>query len=224
MEEEAKAVQEVAIATGKAIDAARDAGGFIAKFIAGPLEQGMGIFEDRLRYTRWERQVRLMTRAHDFLHQAGLTAPTRALPLKLAIPLLQGATLEDDDSLQDRWAQLLVNASNADAGLTVHRSFLSILEELSPLEAQILDTLYAIPFAENRTAALITNDLPNSTRVMSDDENPTEQPSEEIAVALGNLIRLGCALPLSVWDGGESLVAIHRTSLGAAFIRACQVR
>lgn len=37
MEEEAKAVQEVAKTTGKAIDAAREAGGFIARFVAGPL-------------------------------------------------------------------------------------------------------------------------------------------------------------------------------------------
>ncbi len=47
MEEESKAVQEVAKTTGKAIDAAREAGGFIARFIVGSLEQGMGIFEDR---------------------------------------------------------------------------------------------------------------------------------------------------------------------------------
>lgn len=42
--EEDKVIQEVAKATGKAIDAAREAGGFIAKFISGPLEHGMGIF------------------------------------------------------------------------------------------------------------------------------------------------------------------------------------
>lgn len=150
MNEEAKAAEAIAKATGKAIDAARDAGGFIAKYIAGPLEQGMGIFEDRLRYMRWERHVRLIRRAEDYLRQAGLTSPTRPLPLKLAIPLLQGATLEDDDSLQDRWAQLLVNAANADSGLTVDRSFVNILEQLSPIEGQILDTIYALPFDENR--------------------------------------------------------------------------
>jgi hypothetical protein len=53
VEEESKAIQEAAKATSKVIDAAREAGGFIAKFIAGPLEQGIGIFEDRLKYMRW---------------------------------------------------------------------------------------------------------------------------------------------------------------------------
>jgi len=36
IEEEFKAIQEVAKTTGKAIDAAREAGGFIARFVSGP--------------------------------------------------------------------------------------------------------------------------------------------------------------------------------------------
>ena len=44
MEEEAKAVQEVFKTTGKAIDASREFGGFISKFVVGSLETGMGIF------------------------------------------------------------------------------------------------------------------------------------------------------------------------------------
>ena len=52
MAEELKAVTEVAKATGKAIDASREVGWFISKFIAGPLKQGMGIIEDKLKYHR----------------------------------------------------------------------------------------------------------------------------------------------------------------------------
>lgn len=50
--ESAKAVQEVAKATGKAIDTTQKFGGFISRYVAGPLEQGMGIFEDKLKYMR----------------------------------------------------------------------------------------------------------------------------------------------------------------------------
>src|ERR1035437_6608574 len=149
MEEEAKAVQEVAKSTGKAIDAAREAGGFIAKFVSGPLEQGIGIFEDRLRYMRWERQIRLMQRAQEFLRLVGLAAPTRPVPLKLLIPIMQGASLEEDDDLQDRWAALLVNAANASYPGEVRRSYATILEQLTPLDAKILDVLYSVPFNES---------------------------------------------------------------------------
>ena len=67
--ETAKAAQEVAKMTGKGIDAGRELGGFFARFIGGPIEQASDIVEDKLRYLRWERQVRLMKRAEEFLEQ-----------------------------------------------------------------------------------------------------------------------------------------------------------
>ncbi len=54
LDEESKAVQEVAKATNNAIEAGRAMGGFIAKYVAGPLEQAMGIWDDKLKYRRWE--------------------------------------------------------------------------------------------------------------------------------------------------------------------------
>lgn len=225
MEEESKAVQEVAKTTGKAIDAAREAGGFIARFVAGPLEQGIGIFEDRLRYTRWERQIRLMSRAEEFLKQSGLSGPTRAVPLKLAIPLLQGATLEDDDGLQDRWAVLLVNAANASFDTEIGRSFLVILEQMTALEAQILDVLYELPFEQSQHAGILTAELPGSARIKEEKENENESPlpGEEIVLALSNLARLGCIRPGITWGGGEIFRRVNPTVLGRSFTHACHL-
>ena len=60
--------------------------------IVGPLEQEVVGFEDHLRYLRRERKIRLMQREQDFLQLSGLSAPTRSVPLKLAISLKQGAS------------------------------------------------------------------------------------------------------------------------------------
>ncbi|BBE51820.1 hypothetical protein OYT1_ch2304 [Ferriphaselus amnicola] len=103
--ETAKAVQEVAKTTGKAIDAGQQFGEFISRYIAGSIEQGFGIVEDKLKYMRWENQVKLMHRAAKLSEQIGLTRPNRAIPLKLAVPLFEAASLEDDERLQDLWAQ-----------------------------------------------------------------------------------------------------------------------
>jgi hypothetical protein len=165
MEEEAKAVQEVAKTIGTAIDAARETGGFIARFVSGPLEQGIGIFEDRLRYMRWERQIRLMQRAQDFLRLAGLPVPTRPVPLKLLIPIMQGASLEENDDLQDRWVALLVNAGNAGFRSEVRRSYVAILEQLTPLDAHILDVLYSLPFEKSQHDGIATAELPLQARI-----------------------------------------------------------
>ena len=103
VKETAKAIQEVAKTTNSAIDAGRQFGGFVARYIAGPLEEGLGIFHDKLKYMRWERQVRLMQRSEKFLREVGLLCLTRPVQLKIAIPQIQAASLEEDDELQDRW-------------------------------------------------------------------------------------------------------------------------
>ncbi|WP_237886119.1 Abi-alpha family protein [Pseudomonas sp. PGPR40] len=221
MTEESKAVEEVAKTTGQAIEAAREAGGFIAKYIAGPLEQGIGIFEDRLKYMRWERQVRYMLKSQEFLRLAGLSAPTRAVPLKLAIPLMQGATLEEDDFLQDRWAALLVNAANADFRGEVRRSHTVILEQLTHLDAQILDALFALPFEQCQHDGIITAQLPTYARVTGEREQEFPLPSEEVVLSLSNLTRLGCIRPMMTWGGGESYGRVNPTIAGKAFVEAC---
>jgi hypothetical protein len=224
MEEESKAIQEVAKTTGKVVDAAREAGGFIARFVAGPLEQGVGIFEDRLKYSRWERQVRLMQRADQFLRESGLDRPNKAVPLKLAVPLLQGAILEDDNELQDRWAVLLVNAGNADFEIEIRRAHLAILEQINSLEAKILDAIYKIPYESMQHEGVITANLPSSARVPMANERDLGEPSPEVVLALSNLARLGCIRAGATFGGGEYFARINPTMLGFWFVQACQLR
>ena len=148
MKEEAKAVEEVAKTIGNAIDAAREAGGFLARYINGSLEQGIGIFEDKLKYMRWERQVRLMQKADEFLQARGLTQPARSVPIKIAIPIMQGGSLEEDDYLQDYYARLLANAADTNSETEVRRAFISILEDLAPNDAKALKKIYDVPAEE----------------------------------------------------------------------------
>ena len=220
MEEEAKAIQEVAKTTGKAIDAAREAGGFIARFVSIPLEQGIGIFEDRLRYMRGERQIRLMQRAQDFLKRVGLPAPTRPVPLKLLIPIMQGASLEENDDLQDRWAALLVNAANANFGSEIRRSYVAILEQLTPLDAHILDVLYSLPFEKSKHDGIATAELPLHAHI-TEKEQESPLPTEDLVISLSNLARLGCLRPGMTWGGGESFSRVNPTVAGKAFVQAC---
>lgn len=141
-DEEAKAVQETAKAAQKSIDAASKFGGFMARFIEGPLEKASGILTDRLKFMRWERQVRFMGIAQDTLKEAGLEGPTRRIPMNIAVPLLEAATLEENDELQDTWARLFVNAANADSKVEIQRTFVSILQDMGALEARLLNAKY----------------------------------------------------------------------------------
>lgn len=228
--ESAKAVQEMAKTTGQAIGAAEKVGGFIAKYIAGSVEQGLGIVEDKLRYMRWERQERMMLRAGELLASLGLQAPSRPVPMKIAIPIFQGASMEEDDSLQDRWAALLVNAANAQSGVEVQPSFTAILGQLSTLDAQILDAVYSVSVEAAQDRGIWTADLPKTARARTQEDDSAnsrgEAPviSDEVKLSIGNLVRLGCLKMASTWGGGETFIAANQTVLGAAFVRACRVK
>ncbi|WP_143325595.1 Abi-alpha family protein [Caballeronia sordidicola] len=218
--ETAKAVGEVAKAAGKVIDGAREMGRFIARYVHGPLAQGVGIFEDKLAYSRWERQVRLMQRAEQFLAEQGLKVPPNGIPLKFAVPLLQAATLEDDDYLQDLWARLLVNAA-VNPDIASKRAFISILENMSGQDVQILLTLCAAETGDG--AAITTYEVPDRAFPWNPeaDGGRLPQPSDEILFSLGNLARLGTLSGLSTAGGGVTYGAVHVSVLGRRLVQAC---
>lgn len=224
-DESAKAVQEIAKTTGKAIDAGEKFGGFISRFISGPLEQGVGIFEDKLKYMRWERQQRLMRRAEEFMSNLGLEAPSKPIPLKIAVPLFQAASIEDDDYLQDMWARLLVNGASIESGIDLNRAYIDILERLTLLEVRILERIYSLSFDGTQHKRVVTGQLPDTAVIEASLENKyLEQPKDEVKLALANLARLGCiSLPTS-WGGEEIFTSVNPTIMGKSFVEACTLK
>jgi len=222
--ETAKAAQEIAKASSKAIDAGSKFGGFIARFISGPLEQGVGIFEDKLKYMRWERQQRLMARAEKFMKEINLESPTRAIPLKIAVPLFQGASLEDNDDLQDIWARLLVNAANENSGIDMKRVYIDILERLTPLEAQILSVIYSLPFEEIQHKGVLTTELPYKASPVVEKKEGLAEPADEIKLAIASLSIIGCLNMAKTCGGGEVFALVNPTVLGRNFLNACTLK
>lgn len=147
VEQTAKAVQEIAGATGKAIDAARYAGGFIDRIFGKGLEDMVGRhWSDRMTARRIEAAIydweRLQTLAHDTnerLRARGITN-LRAIPPKIALPLLEYATVEHEEALQDLWANLLATGLDAEAD-EIHRKFVTTLGEMTSADALVLQTL-----------------------------------------------------------------------------------
>jgi len=222
--ETAKAVQEVAKATGKGIDVAREAGGFIAKYIHGPLEQAAGIWTDKLKYIRWERQVTLHERANAKMAELGLSEPTHPLPLKIAIPILQEGSMEEDDYLQDRWANLLVNASS---GVEVRATYISMLRDMTSLDVRILALIYAHPEVEGRNQVVLIDDLPSNARLLEPGEEvKSGQPNlpQEVSLSVENLVRLGCIGPVHGFAGAIHYRYMLPTVLGRGFVNACTLK
>ena len=68
------------------------------------------------------------------MEQRGTRLALRPVAMNVAFPLLEAASLEEDDGLQDIWANLLVNAADRNSGVEVKRALVSILQDFSAME------------------------------------------------------------------------------------------
>ena len=219
--ESAKALQELSKTTNHGLQILEKLGEFMAMIIGGSLNQSVGIIEDKIKYIRWERAVRLVDRANDFLVSRGTNSSRRPVPLNIAFPLFEAASLEENDSLQDLWARLLVNAVDANSGINVTRCLITILQDFGPLEAKILKSIYEAPSDIHKGGNVPTKGLPEEYLEPGPIEADPGLPPEEVQISLWNLMRLGCIGHGSTWDGLTGIRRVQITPLGKALVEAC---
>jgi hypothetical protein len=207
----AAATEATANASKEAIQASRELG----RFFSGPAREVVGILEDYVKVVRFERRVRLAGRVRKVLIEKGMTGPTRKIPLNIAVPLLENATLEEDDYLQEVWARLLVNGSDAGSGIELRRAFVSVLAEMTSLDVRSLAQIESAAKlnAEKGATGVWTYELPERALPFVDGPDYDSAPSPEVAISLGNLERLGCIK--------EDNYLVNLTPFGRALIDAC---
>jgi hypothetical protein len=211
----AKAVERGSEAATEAIKAGRDAGGFLAP----ALRQLVGMAEDQFAFWRSMRRVRLFERYKDFMRERGLEAPTRTVDPAVLFPLVERASLERDDRLQDVWAMMLANASDTDSGAEMQTAFVSILADMTHLDVMILGNLAGVRDYAEFPHGLPTGMLPEGI-AHGGQHRPSTDP---VSVSLSNLTRLGCIEPIPAL-GAMSYARVWITALGKAFVAACTPR
>lgn len=188
--ESAKAVQEVAKATGKALDGLQSSGKFFDRVFGGLVEDGVGIVADKVKYFRFDRAVKLAEKAEATLERRGLTEDTRSVPPKIALPLIENATLEDDEELHTLWANLLANAMDPNFEIKVNRIHVSLMQELEVIDVRILHAAFQLK--SQQFARMPLNEV-----LFYRDRLATELKVDVGAAELSllNLMRLGCIKP-----------------------------
>jgi len=85
--------------------------------IFGPSAKEIGeLFADKIRYKRLRNQIAIFSKTADLLEKNNLKADE--LKLKTLVPLIEMSSLEDDDILQNKWANLVTNmCSTPEIGL-----------------------------------------------------------------------------------------------------------
>jgi len=226
MSEEAKAVQEVAKTSNTAIRAAEKMGKFIANIAGVPMATALGIVDDKLRYIRWENQLNLMEKANEKLADRRPYHPTRAIPLQFAVPLVEAASLEDDDYLQDLWATVLVNAADETVEVQVRRAFVSILEDMTSLDVQILRVIGAASQKSPYKLSALSRGfylgyLPEKAAELDEFQNDIPSPKKDVRISVGNLQRLNVLSISQSVDGVFDPDHAELTSLGEELLRLC---
>jgi hypothetical protein len=62
----------------------------------------------------------------------------KAVPIKILFPLLEGASLEENEDLHTMWAALLANAASPTKSEMVRPGFIAIMRQMAPDEAVLL--------------------------------------------------------------------------------------
>jgi hypothetical protein len=187
--------------------------------LLGPVADEMGgILADPVRVYRYKQTVRLLEKVKAIAAEAGFEP--KAVPLKTLLPILENASLEDDDDLHDRWANLLANAARPYPRDTVKPYFTDILRGIDAEEARLLDRLYEYAFTQGSATDDITNvDLRVLAPEVSVEQAMTVRiPPENQQLsktALNNLMRLGLLKRFSL------AVTLSFTPLGLEFVYAC---
>ncbi|MBI5768683.1 MAG: DUF4393 domain-containing protein [Verrucomicrobia bacterium] len=214
IESSAKAVTAVAETGGKAIDGLRELGGFFGKVLGSALSEAGGALGDWTRFLRWKNLQRIEEKM-DAIHAARKVQKTRPIPLKYAARILEEASWEDDESLQDLWAGLLANATDPEKRLSLKRIFNYALAALEPQDVRILKHLADQGWKQFRN-------VPGGGVFSADLVKVTAASEQDVFVSLQNLHRLGLIVDEFLTKNGEqpvpSSVEIGTTSFGVRVV------
>ncbi len=227
--ETAKAAQEVAKATTKGLEVSEKVGGFVAKVLGEPIEQAVGILGDKLKYMRWERQVRLVECVEEINKKRDNLGKEIPVAPKLALPIIENASLEEDDSLQDLWVKLLASSQINNRNLKVRSAFIDLIKQLESRDVEFLDEIYKGTIHELRGRSGAKTRINFTKKYFMDYLSLSEKEYENI---VDNLMRIRCIKSeLMVFDSmtvnGESATfdkgydSICLTELGVNFIEVC---
>lgn len=131
-----KAVTEVATAAAPVAAGSIPFTGIVKRMLGPAADELAERWRDDVRRYRYGRQIRCVKKAEQMARDAGFTP--KAVPIKLLFPLLEDASLEEDENLHNMWAALLANASSPDRAEKVRPEFLGILKQMSPDAAALL--------------------------------------------------------------------------------------
>ncbi len=203
----------------------KQVGDFIAA-VSGHPGESVGTMLGNIARRRITNAESVTEKAHFILLNIGVKAQT--LPTNVLHSILDGASLQDDEWFQTRWACLLANAADSRNRHPFETCFAAILRNLSGREVKFLDGLFhdKRQFALNerrfhdiyRDAGLARNPAPPHMPTYSTKPVLDDLDTAEFDLMMDIIDREGILSANAEGKSGTSRFA----RLGLAFVQACQ--
>lgn len=210
----ANATTGVSDLAGKGMDMVDKLGGDLLKEL-------IGIPTDQIKALRFKLGVKLVEDAKEFNRLHGIENNT-PIPAKLAIPMLENGSLEEDETLRQLWVRLMANAMNPAYAEKIHPAYIEMIRQVSPDEALILQHSRYLPDFPLVFFIKLSEDEAEETRAEYATfckTLPLKHPDDRMQY-LDNLLRLQL-LAYGHQMGTIRTGYINVTVLGMAFIEAC---
>lgn len=164
---------------------------FLGQLLGPAANEFGGMMGDQVRFWRHLRLYDFIEKRNEAIAARGLNpADLQAIGPGLAIQFLEGASYEEEDEVQQLWAELLTNAQDPNSEVKVEKSFINILKELDDISVMVLKSLFEC-----------TESFPRSEpgwraqRITIFEKNLCHWSVQQRGAAIDNLVRLSCAAP-----------------------------
>ncbi len=134
----------------KGIDVAKD---FLDKLIIPAVEETGLLIKDFISLWRFKNQIKMLSKAKLYCEDNNINP--KQISLKLLCPILDYASVEEDEVLQDKWSVLLSNLVAPEQNIENH-VFPYILSQLSSHEYTVLESVFD---QKEKETELLTKEL-----------------------------------------------------------------
>ncbi len=185
---------------------------FFAEIVGKPLVDGAGIlYGDAIKAKRISNSLKLEEK-----YNLIKSDDTKSTDLGFGYKLLEKASLEDDEDLLNKWANLLGNATDKNFSGSIRRIFIEILETLEPVDVKIFDDINKF---------CLTESTKYDTMISLNNSNFSQKESLNVLLSLG-LITYGVSITHGIQIGGHAPTTFHGldsfkvTEMGQSFYKS----
>lgn len=185
---------------------------FFSEIVGKPLVDGAGIlYGDAIKAKRISNSLKLEEK-----YNLVKSTETKTTDLSFGYKLLEKASLEDNESLLEKWANLLGNATDKNFNGSIRKIFIDTLESLDPIDVKHFDDINKFCLSKEKKY---------DTMVAFTNSNFESKESLNVLLSLG-LITYGVSTSSGIIIGDHAVTTFHGlsrfkvTEMGQSFYKA----